>query len=60
MNELTSKYHQLGKAEQQEVQDFIDFLLNKKSHEHRTSYPEYSEQLLKVSKWNEEDFKSVG
>ena len=56
MSELVLKYNLLDTTGQQEVQDFIDFLLSKQRRKVNPNFMEsYKKQILEVSVWSEED-----
>jgi len=56
MTEVQLKYQKLDPLAQKEVDDFIDFLLSKKT-EKKFDMESYQQKLLKVSTWSEEDVK---
>jgi len=53
MSELLAKFHQLDAFRQQELLDFLDFLLLKSKKKQDSS--DYKKKLLEVSVWNETD-----
>ena len=55
MSELILKYNLLNSVAQQEVRDFIDFLLYKKEATHTASMEAYKKKILNVSVWTAED-----
>lgn len=66
MSELVLKYNLLDEIGQQEVDDFIDFLLNKgrkkqekrqeeNPQEEETFMEKYRKNLLEISVWTEEE-----
>jgi ubiquitin C-terminal hydrolase len=55
MNDIAVKNNMLDKNLQQEVNDFIDFLLNKQHEMEKPDLSEYKKRVLKVSTLSEED-----
>lgn len=55
MNDIAVKYNMLDKNLQKEVNDFMDFLLNKQYENQKSDLSEYKKRILKVSTWTEED-----
>jgi hypothetical protein len=53
MTDVQLKYEKLDPLAKKEVNDFIDFLLSKRSA--KKSNEQYQENLLKVSIWSEDD-----
>ena len=59
MDELLMKFGLLDSLKQQEILDFIDFLLNKQEKERILNFKSYKEQILQVSTWSEEDIAVI-
>jgi len=57
MTDITVKYGLLDKTSKQEINDFIDFLLNKKRASKATQLNGYKKRILSVSTWSDEDIK---
>lgn len=60
MSELLVKIQSLDEQAQQEVVDFVDFLLEKKGRRkppHNSD--DYRERLINISVWSEEDLKPI-
>lgn len=55
MNDVAVKYNMLDKNFQKEVNDFMDFLLNKQHEMEKSDLSDYKKRILKVSTWSEED-----
>jgi AAA+ ATPase superfamily predicted ATPase len=64
MNDLILKYSLLDDFRKQEVQDFIDFLLNKQEKKEKVEKPPksdeskketYRERIMKIPVWSEEE-----
>jgi hypothetical protein len=53
MTDVQLKYEKLDPLAKKEVDDFIDFLLSKRSE--KPNEQSYQENLLKVSTWSEDD-----
>lgn len=58
MTDIVLKYNLLNKTAKQEVNDFIDFLLTKKSKSNNST-TNYKEKILKVSTWSEADVEEI-
>jgi len=56
MTNVQLKYEKLDPLAKKEVDDFIDFLLSKRSAK-KSGEKSYEENLLKVSTWSEDDLK---
>lgn len=56
MTDVQLKYEKLDPLAKKEVDDFIDFLLSKRSAK-KSGEKSYEENLLKVSTWSEDDLK---
>ena len=54
MDDISLKYNLLDKSGKKEIGDFIDFLLKKKQSR-RNDLTTYKKNLLKISKWSDED-----
>ena len=58
MKDISVKYSLLNKKAKKEVNDFMDFLLNKQKEEKKTSLSAYKKKILHVSTWSEKDLKT--
>lgn len=58
MNELLLKYNTLSPEGQQEVNDFLDFLLSKHEDQKPFDMKIWKEKIKEVSVWSEEDIKA--
>ncbi len=56
MSELILKYNLLNTAAQQQVQDFIDFLLTKNKQQPKNQQ-NYKQKILQVSVWDDADLQ---
>lgn len=56
MTDVQLKYEKLDPLAKKEVDDFIDFLLSKRSAK-KSGEKSYEENLLRVSTWSEDDLK---
>ena len=56
MTDISIKYSLLDKTSKQEINDFIDFLLSKKSTHKEIQLTDYKKKILTVSTWSDEDF----
>ncbi len=59
MEELILKYNLLDSFGQQELMDFLEFLVQKKQNQASTSASNYKKQLLQVSTWTDEDLAEI-
>ena len=57
MSELISKYNSLDTLLQQQVIQFMDYLLSTRNITKQTNMSAYKEKILKVSEWSDEDIK---
>lgn len=57
MNELLVKYNTLSPEVQQEVNDFLDFMLSKYKDKKPFDMKAWKEKIKGVSVWSEEDLK---
>ncbi len=57
MNELIAKYSALSPQGQQEVDDFLDFILSKNKDIKSFDMKAWKEKIKGVSVWSEEDLK---
>ena len=57
MSELVSKYNSLDTLLQQQVLQFMDYLLSTRNITKQTNSLAYKEKILKVSEWSDEDIK---
>lgn len=55
MTDIISKYRLLNKSAQQEVNDFMDFLLSKQKAKRTESISNYKKKILNVSTWSESE-----
>ena len=55
MNELLTKYHALSPETQQQVDDFLDFMLTKDQEKKTFDMKAWKEKIKEVSVWSEED-----
>ncbi|MEM9888014.1 MAG: hypothetical protein AAF849_19115 [Bacteroidota bacterium] len=55
MTNLQLKYNPLDNSAQQEVLNFIDFLLSKKKKQPATDWAAYRQRILKIPVWSDED-----
>jgi site-specific recombinase XerD len=58
MADIQLKYNLLDAASKKEVNDFVDFLLNKKKKK-TESISSYKKKILKVSSWTDEDIAKI-
>jgi site-specific recombinase XerD len=58
MADIQLKYNLLDAASKKEVNDFVDFLLNKKKKK-TESISSYKKKILKVSLWTDEDIAKI-
>ena len=58
MNELLAKYNTLSPQGQQEVNDFLDFILSKYQNKLSFDMKAWKEKIKSVSTWPEEDIKA--
>ena len=56
MSDIILKYSLLNKTAQQEVNDFLDFLLSKQKRIKEKSHIDYKTKIMSVSTWTDEDF----
>lgn len=59
MSEFMVKFQALDEQGQQEVADFVDFLLEKKGRRRMHDAETYRQKLLKISVWSDEDIKPI-
>lgn len=59
MEELILKYNLLDTFGQQELMDFLEFLVQKKQKKSSVKASTYKQQLLQVSTWTEEDLAEI-
>jgi hypothetical protein len=57
MNDISLKYRLLSKSARQEVNDFMDFLLNKQQAKNNNSLSGYKKKILSVSTWTDSDIQ---
>jgi hypothetical protein len=55
MNDLLVKYQALSPAIQREVDDFLDFVLQKHAGKRPFNMKEWKKRIKKVSVWTEDD-----
>lgn len=55
MTDLISKYKLLNNSERREVNDFMDFLLQKQKVKSKNSPSNYKKKILRVSTWSDSD-----
>lgn len=55
MTDLILKYKLLNNSGRQEVNDFIDFLLQKQKLKSKNSLSNYKKKILQVSTWSDSD-----
>lgn len=58
MNELLAKYNTLSPQEQQEVNDFLDFILSKHQNKPSFDMKAWKEKIKNISSWTEEEIKA--
>ncbi len=58
MTDILLKHSLLDKSAQQEISDFVDYLLSKKRVQKTTPLADYKKKILSVSTWSEEDLKN--
>ena len=59
MSELFLKVQSLDKEAQQEVADFVDFLIEKRGRVKKQDPVLYRQRLMAVSVWSDEDIKPI-
>ncbi|RIV27690.1 DUF2281 domain-containing protein [Fibrisoma montanum] len=59
MSELIAKFQALDEQAQQEVVDFVDFLLEKKGRRKPYDPEEYKRKLQSISVWSDQDIKPI-
>ena len=57
MNEILEKYNQLSPDLQKQVNDFLDFMLEKHKDEKAFDMKSWKNKILNVSTWTNEDIK---
>jgi len=57
MNNISIKYNLLSSKNKKEVNDFMDFLLNRQLKKNSTSMAGYKKKILSVSTWSENDIQ---
>ena len=57
MSDIVVKYNRLNKIARQEVNDFMDFLLNKQITNKSNFLKPYKNKILNVSIWSDSDLK---
>jgi hypothetical protein len=57
MNDISLKYRLLSKSARQEVNDFMDFLLNKQQAKNNNPLSGYKKKILSVSTWTDSDIQ---
>ena len=55
MTELISKYKLLNNSEKREVNDFMEFLLQKQKVKSKKAPENYKKKILQVSTWSDSD-----
>lgn len=59
MSEFFLKIQSLDKEAQQEVADFVDFLLEKKGRAKKQDADAYRQRLVNMSVWSDDDIKPI-
>jgi hypothetical protein len=59
MNNLLVKYHALSPAIQREVDDFLDFVLQKHTGKKLFNMREWKKRIKKVSVWTDDDIQAI-
>lgn len=57
MTDISLKYSLLSNSARQEVNDFMDFLLNKQKEKKSISLSGYKKKILSVSTWTDSDIQ---
>lgn len=57
MNAIGEKYSKLNKTAQQELNDFMDYLLSKQKNVKINIVPDYKKKILNVGVWSDADLK---
>ncbi|HYX08458.1 MAG TPA: hypothetical protein VE912_17135 [Bacteroidales bacterium] len=57
MNNISIKYNLLSSKNKKEINDFMDFLLNRQLKKNSTSMAGYKKKILSVSTWSENDIQ---
>ena len=57
MSEIVVKYNKLDKTARKELNDFMDFLLNKQKNTNPMALSAYKSKILNVSVWSDSDLK---
>jgi len=57
MNAIVVKYSKLNKTAQQELNDFMDFLLSKQKNTKTNFLTAYKKKILNVGIWSDSDLK---
>lgn len=57
MDKVLEKYNSLPPQGQQEVRDFLDFMLTKYPHNKSFDMKSWKEKIQRVSVWSDEDVK---
>jgi site-specific recombinase XerC len=57
--DISLKYSLLDGVSQQEVNDFLDFLLAKKKKSSHKLSAKYKKQILAIKTWSEDDLKPI-
>ncbi|WP_194976121.1 DUF2281 domain-containing protein [Aquiflexum lacus] len=58
MNEILEKYNQLSPDLQKQVNDFLDFMLEKYKVEKAFDMKSWKNKILNISTWTDEDVKA--
>jgi|AntRauTorcE11898_2_1112593.scaffolds.fasta_scaffold05334_4 hypothetical protein len=59
MNEIEIKYNKLNNTRRRELNDFLDFLLNRQKSDKTKSLTDYKKKILSVSTWTDEDCRPI-
>ena len=57
MKDIAAKYSLLDKKDKKEVNDFVDFLLNKSTNPISSKMNDYKKRIISIQKWSEDDLK---
>jgi len=57
MTDITFKYSLLNKVARQEVNDFLDFLMQKQKEKRKESLSEYKKKILGVTTWTDSEIE---
>ncbi|WP_373521517.1 hypothetical protein [Aquiflexum sp.] len=58
MNDILEKYNQLSPDYQKQVNDFLDFILDKSKDDKSFEMKNWKNKILNISTWTDEDIKS--